>query len=705
MTDKKKTLFWRPGQSKPGADVKIDRKNDEGAGAGNFVQYNPNVSLSMTQQRQRLPVFRYRNHILYAVEHYQTVVISGSTGSGKSTQVPQYLYEVGWTNKDKIIGVTQPRRVAVTTVAERVAEEMGTFLGQTVGFSIRFEDCTDKDITKVKYMTDGYLVREMMSDPLLSKYSVIMLDEVHERTLYTDIVIGLLKKVMKRRQDLRLIISSATLNAGKYKTFFNLKSHFNKPEDTSIVLNIEGRSFPVDIFYSQSASPNYLKACVDTVLDIHKDEPVGDILVFLTGQDEVENALHLVNAEQQNPSTSGKQKLMALPLYGGLPIQEQLKVFQRTPPNTRKVVFSTNVAEASVTINGIVYVVDSGFVKLRAYNAMSGLDSLVITPTSKASADQRAGRAGRVRAGKTYRLYTEKEFDQLPDFTVPEIQRTNLASVILQLKCLGIGNVLRFSFLSSPPAQLMIQGLELLYALEAIDDNANLTEPLGVQMAEFPVNPMLSKMLLSSGRFECSEEACTLAAMLQVENVFFSVSHKKKEAARAKLRFSVYEGDHLTLINVYRAFLSSKKSSKWCHVNFLNYKALCRVERIRNQFVSLLKRYNVPIVSCGDNDEAIRKCIVTGFFANVAKYHPSGEYRSIRNNHPLHLHPTSVLATERKPPKLLVFHEVLCTSKDFMRDVTVIKLQWLLELASSYYEYGTDYELARKKQRLEEDLV
>lgn len=692
-------MFWRPGQNKPGSDIKVDR-DDSGVGAGSFIHYNSNVSLSMQQQRQRLPVFKYRNHILYAAENYQVVVISGSTGSGKTTQVPQYLYEAGWTNTTKMIGITQPRRVAVTTVADRVAEEMGTFVGQTVGFSIRFEDCTDKELTKIKYMTDGYLVREMMSDPLLNKYSVIMLDEVHERTLFTDIVIGLLKKVLKRRPDLRLIISSATLDANRYKDFFNLKTYLNKKEDTSIVLNIEGRMFPVEIFYTQSSIPNYVKGCVNTVLEIHRYEPTGDILVFLTGQDEVENAVDSINQEIQNIKPM-KEKLLVLPLYGGLSIQEQLKVFQRVPPNTRKVVISTNVAEASVTINGIVYVVDCGFVKLRAYNGTTCLDSLIITSTSKASADQRAGRAGRVRSGKAYRLYPEEEFSKLSQFTVPEMQRSNMAPVVLLLKSLGINNILRFSFLSQPPAQLMLQGVELLYALGAIDENASLVDPLGSQMAEFPVDPMLSKMLLTSGDFGCSEEACTLAAMLQVENVFFSTSNKKREAVMAKLRFSVAEGDHLTLINVYRAFISNKRNAQWCHSNFLNYKALCRVERVRNQFVSLLKRYEIPISSCGNDDEAIRKCIVSGFFANVARYHPSGEYRSIKNNRSLHLHPTSVLSTERKPPKLLVFHQVLCTSKDFMRDVTVIKLPWLLELASSYYDYGTDHEILSKRAKIE----
>ena len=327
---------------------------------------------------------------------------------------------------------------------------------------------------------------------------------------------------------------------------------------------------------------------------------------------------------------------------------------------------------------------------------------MVIVPVSKASADQRAGRAGRVRSGKAYRLYQEADFENLDQFSVPEIRRTNLAGVVLQLKSLGINNILRFSFLNRPPAQLMIQGIELLLALGAIDNDCNLTDPLGLQMAEFPLDPMLSKMLLCSGKFECSEEAVTLAAMLQIENCFISVPNKKIQIARIKLKFAVHEGDHLTLVNVYRAFISNHKNSHWCHENFLNYKALCRVERIRNQLISLLKRYNIPMISCDDDDENLRKCIISGFFANVAKYHPSGEYRTIRNEHALFLHPTSVLATEVNPPKLLIFHQVLCTSKDFMRDVTVIKLPWLLEIASSYYDYGTEASLEAKRRMLDE---
>lgn len=330
-----KSLFWRPGQEKPGVNLKSERQND-GVGAGSFVAYNPNISLSLQQQRQRLPVFKYRNHILYALEKYQTLVLSGTTGSGKSTQVPQYLFEAGWTNEKYIIGVTQPRRVAATTVANRVAEEMGTFIGREVGFAIRFENCCDEKVTKIKYMTDGYLVREMLSDPLLSKYSVILLDEVHETTLYTDIVIGLLKKILRKRPDLRLIISSATLDSKKFVDFFNFRKLLNKKDDTSIAISVEGRSYPVDIFYLQTPAPNYVNMCVDSVIDIHKTEESGDILVFLTGQDEVENVIKLLKSAIKD--LSKKLNVLILPLYGGLPIAEQLKVFQRTPPNTRKVI-------------------------------------------------------------------------------------------------------------------------------------------------------------------------------------------------------------------------------------------------------------------------------------------------------------------------------------------------------------------------------
>jgi ATP-dependent RNA helicase DDX35 len=333
---------------------------------------------------------------------------------------------------------------------------------------------------------------------------------------------------------------------------------------------------------------------------------------------------------------------------------------------------ATNIAEASITINGIVYVIDCGFVKLRAYNPNNGLESLVITPVSQASAMQRSGRAGRVRSGKSFRLYTEKDFEKLPVATTPEMQRSNLATVVLQLKSMGIDNVLRFNFLSPPPAKCMIRALDLLYALGALDDNGSLTHPLGLQMAEFPLHPMFAKMLLTSGDFGCSEEIVTIAAILQLDNIFLRPPNKKRESDRARMAFSVHEGDHLTLLNVYKAFISHKKSARFCHTHFLNYRALCRVVDIREQLIRTLRRFKVKIKPVEDDEcEPIQRCIVSGFFANAARLHPSGTYRTIRDDHPLEIHPTSVLFGE-KLPQWVVFHEVIQTNKDYMRDITVV---------------------------------
>ena len=539
-----------------------------------------------------------------------------------------------------------------------------------------------------------------MSDPLLSKYSVIMLDEAHERTLHTDIVMGLLKKIMAKRKDLRVIVASATLDAEEMKTFFNTNKTDNPRLDTAAIITIEGRSFPVDIHYSLDPLPDYVKATMDTILKIHHNEPNGDILAFLTGQEEVETVVQQLIQEARRLGKDAKIKMKILRMYGSLPASEQMKVFERTATTTRKIVVATNIAEASVTINGIVFVVDCGFVKLRAYNSNNGIESLVTVPISRASADQRAGRAGRVRAGKTYRLYTEKEYEKLLPATIPEMQRNDLSPVVLQLKALGVNNVLRFNFLSAPPAMNMVRGLELLFALGALDEDGHLTSPLGMNMVEFPLAPMFAKMLLISGEFECSEEALTVAAMMQIQNVFVSPSNEKKASEQARTKFSVKEGDHITVVNVYNAFIKRDQSTRWCAENYLNAKGLRRAVNIRDQLKQMMKKYKVPLVSCTDNVQALQRCITAGFFANAARMHHDGTYRTVRDGHQLAIHPTSVLYTE-KPPKWVVFNDVIQGTKDYMRDVTVINPQWLYELAPHYYQFGTESEIAKKRSKLE----
>ncbi|KAH3778420.1 hypothetical protein DPMN_179878, partial [Dreissena polymorpha] len=583
----------------PGSGLEEERGSGREREATTIV-YNPHKSLSIEQQRQKLPIFHVRNHILYLVEKYQTVVIVGSTGCGKSTQIPQYLLEAGWGAEGHVIGITQPRRVAAVTVGSRIAEERGVLLGSEVGYLIRFDDCTDPAETRVKCMTDGMLIREIMQDPLLTKYSVLMLDEAHERSLYTDIILGLVRKIQMKRSDLRVIVASATLDAEEIKDFFNRNDSEDPSKDTAAILSIEGRAYPVDIHYTLDPVPDYIKATVETICKIHRHEKPGDVLAFLTGMDEVNKVTSmLIEEAKQLLKDKDAMRMKIVPMHGSLPASEQMKVFERTPKNCRKIVVATNIAETSITINGIVYIVDCGFVKIKTYHPQTGIESLVVVPVSQASANQRAGRAGRVRSGKAYRLYTEADYEKLSANTIPEMSRSDLAPVILQLKALGIANVLRFHFLSAPPAQNMVRGLELLYALGALDDVGNLTSPIGLRMAEFPLTPMFAKMLLVSGEFGCSEEAVTVAAMSQIQNVFVSPSGQKHTADRLRKRFAVEEGDHVSLVNTYRAYVKYGSSKAWCHQNLLNYKGLLRATEIRGQLTRLLKRFNIPMISCG----------------------------------------------------------------------------------------------------------
>ncbi|KAI8339434.1 P-loop containing nucleoside triphosphate hydrolase protein [Chlamydoabsidia padenii] len=461
--------------------------------------------------------------------------------------------------------------------------------------------------------------------------------------------------------------------------------------------------YPVDTFYLEEPVADYVESTIQTVFEIHTKEPRGDILVFLTGREEIDQVVsEIYDRAKTLPRNS--LHIDPLPLYAGLTLQEQLRVFEPTPNDSRKVIVSTNIAEASVTLEGIVYVIDCGFVKIRAYNPKTGMEALLVTPISKASALQRAGRAGRVRPGKSFRLYTEDSYNQLKDTSIPEIQRTNLAPVILQIKALGIDNVLRFDFITSPPAIFMIRALELLFSLKALDDVGRLTIPLGMQLAEFPVDPMLGKILLSSGDFHCSQEMVTIAAMVSVQNIFIQPSRKMDKIALMDIRrqFWVEEGDHLSLLNVYNGFVQNGgKSGKWCHDRLLNFKALSRAIRIRQQLVRYLKRFKIPLVSAMDGtrldqdrqreqaSERIRKCLVSGYFSQAARAEPdgSGRFRTIRDGVLLNIHPDSVLFNRN--PKCVIFHEVVETNKAYMRDLTTIDESWLADLAPHFYQYST----------------
>ncbi|TIA69361.1 hypothetical protein E3P91_03646 [Wallemia ichthyophaga] len=625
-------------------------------------------------QRDSLPIHKHRQKLLWMLERYQVTIVVGQTGCGKTTQLPQYVMEEGWAAPPYTIACTQPRRVAATSIAQRVAQEVGSVLGDEVGYTIRFEDLSSSTRTRLKYLTDGMLFRETLMDPLLSKYSVIMIDEAHERNSYTDILLGVLKK-----PDLRIVVSSATLTAEKFVDFFG------GPEKCGAI-TLDGRMHPVEVSYTKEPVSDYVRAAIDTVVGIHDTQGGGDILVFLTGRDEIDRALQMLS-DTMIGSRRQPESLMGLPLHAGLTSEEQLKIFQRPPMGVRKVVFSTNIAEASVTIDGIRYVVDSGFVKLRHFNPSTGIDILSVAPCSKASLTQRAGRSGRTAPGKTFRLFPESALSRLDESTLPEICRTDLTGFILQLKALGISNVLRFDYLDSPPSSMLVRALELLYALGALDDNGHLTLDLGMKMAEMPLDPMMAKILLNSVSFECSEEILTIAAMTSVQNPFLTHDGQGELERR---KFVAEEGDHLTLLNAYNSFVTiGRSSSRWAGQHRLNFKALSRAISIRSQLSKYLEKYGLnPRLSAGVDQETIRRCLVSGYFKNAAKFNPDGTYTIINGNQIVHAHPSSVMFTRSPPTKWVIFHEIVETTKIFIRDLTIIKDDWLTDesLTRGFYQ-------------------
>ncbi|EGG20899.1 DEAD/DEAH box helicase [Cavenderia fasciculata] len=628
--------------------------------------------MSIAETRKSLPVFPYREDLLAAVEEYQILIIVGETGSGKTTQIPQYLHEAGYTKRGKV-GCTQPRRVAAMSVAARVAEEIGCKLGHEVGYSIRFEDCTS-DKTKLQYMTDGMLVREFLTSPDLASYSCLIIDEAHERTLHTDILFGLIKDIARFRPDLKLLISSATLDADRFSEYF----------DDAPIFNIPGRRFEVVPHYTQAPEADYLEASVVTVLQIHVTEPLGDILVFLTGQEEVDAAAELLQQRTRGLGSKIKE-LVITRIYSTLPTDLQAKIFEPTPPGARKVVLATNIAETSLTIDGIVYVIDPGFCKQKNYNPRTGMESLVITPVSKASANQRKGRAGRVAPGKCFRLFTAWAYEnELEENTIPEIQRTNLGNVVLMLKSMGINDLVNFDFMDPPPPETLIKALEQLYALGALNDRGQLTK-LGRRMAEFPLDPQLSKMILASEKYKVTEEILTVAAMLSVNNtIFYRPKDKAFQADAARKNFSHPQGDHLTLLNVYNQWREAGYSVQWCYENFIQNRSMKRAQDVREQLVGLMERVEINVESNPDDSESIRKSIASGFFYHTAKLDRTGLYRTTKYNQSVQIHPSSSMF--QTTPKWVIYHELVQTTKEFMRQVIEIQPQWLVEIAPHFYK-------------------
>lgn len=455
----------------------------------------------------QLPVFEARAALLHQVSRAPTLVLVGATGSGKSTQIPQYLFHAGYPT----IGVTQPRRVAATSVARRVATEMGVALGEEVGYCVRFDNCSSRD-TRIRYLTDGMLLREALSDTSLRRYAVVIVDEAHERSLQTDILLGVLKAAQQLRalatQPLRLVVMSATLDVGLFCEFFG----------GAAACRLVGRAHPVQLLYTPEPEVDYLEAAVAAIVQIHLDEADGDVLVFLAGQEDIE-AVETALRKRQRLFPPSARPLLVCPLFAALPASKQELALRRAQGGARKAILATNIAETSLTIGGIVFVVDAGLAKQRGTHASDGgqlLASLLAQPISRASARQRAGRAGRERPGKCFRLYSEATFAGLAPTAVPEVARSSLAASVLLLYALGVRDVFSFDFITPPPAIALEAAHVQLLQLGALDGQCEITAQ-GRRMASLPLEPQHAKALLASRALGCYAPVLTLLALLTIE--------------------------------------------------------------------------------------------------------------------------------------------------------------------------------------------
>jgi ATP-dependent RNA helicase DHX33 len=528
------------------------------------------------------------------------------------------------------------------------------------------------------------LLREAILDPHLSKYSVIILDEAHERTIHTDVLFGVVKKAQKYQLEhnwsvLKVIVMSATLEAEKYSNYFNRAK----------VLYIQGRQHKINVFNTSSPQRDYFHSAIVTTLQIHREQSEGDILVFLTGQEEIENACRILKqCKASLPLGSGN--LIICPLFAGLPTYRLQKAFEVTPSGSRKVIVSTNIAETSLTLPGVKYVIDTGMVKGRGYNPSIGLDFLTVQPVSKAQARQRTGRAGREREGYCYRLYTESWFDGLDDSTVPEIMRSNLANVILQLLAMGIEDVTTFDFMDLPSEESISAALEQLSFLKAIekdkDCQVRLTS-LGERMSVFPLEPSFSRSLIAScDGYGCGCEVVSVISMMCVDSVLYTPHNERDKAIVARRKFHSDDGDHIMMLKIYRAYNSIKGTSAkdWCVENYLHSRNMSTVVDVRKQLVELCKGNELVLTTSHNDFNNVLKSLLQGLFMNVAKHSADGKYITIITHQEVYIHPSSCIFQLRPHPLYVMYTELIHTTKCYMRAVSVIESKWLSEISASY---------------------
>ena len=667
--------------------------------------------------RKSLPIYQHREEILNLIKNNNYCIITGETGSGKTTQLPQYIIEsltlADFFKNDKVfqkskksprVVITQPRRVAAIQMAKRVCYEKNYKLGNEIGYTIRFGDNSCEN-TIIKYVTDGILVKECLADNILNKYHVVIIDEAHERSLYSDILFALIKQVVKiRNGSLKLIIMSATLNTEQFIKYFN-----NCP-----LLKVSGKLYPVDITYHPSPMDKRVKSSVELAIRIHLHEGPGHILAFLTGFEECEKACKMTFNILEDLSKKGKKvpPMNIMPLYGAQNTEDQSKIFEKTKNGCRKLIFCTNIAETSLTVDGIGYVIDCGYVKQKIYNHKTSMDSLMIVPISKVQAKQRSGRAGRTGPGKCLRIYTEQFYkNSMTDIIVPEILRVNLASTILTLKSMGIDNIIDFDFMDKPDSNSIYEALKQLFFLQAIDIDGHITN-LGKEMTKFPLDCCYSRALIASNFFNVKNEMEILVSLISSENVFVNVN-KYDEDRRAyfektKNEFIDKYSDHITLLNIYKELEFHNFDEEWCQKHFLHIRALRQTRNILEQIKTYMnninlreceKFYNIFYIknlregiendSSLDDYEKInclvRMSLCQGFYMNAARIMNNSidglGYIRISDGISVTLDRFSSIALKNLKCDYVIFTELSGTiSKPVMKQVSSVELKWINDL-------------------------
>ena len=644
----------------------------------------------MTNTRRRrpeeLPVYQERNRILSVLEKNQVVVVESPTGSGKTTQLPLILHEAGYSQAG-IIGVTQPRRIATLSVCDYISEQLNVKVGEFTGYKMRFEDITTPE-TRIKIMTDGILLQELKADPYMSRYSVIMIDEAHERSLNIDFILGLLKKLIETRADLKVIISSATINAEVFSEYFN----------KCPVIHIETETFPVNVMYEPPKFQDSTESMLDKIVEIvnrHVREKTGDVLIFLQGEKVIKDCVRMLSESEV------RKRLFILPLYGRLSREDQERVFIETPEGKIKVVVATNIAETSVTIDGITAVIDSGFAKINFYSPRTYTSSLVEKPISKASCNQRKGRAGRTQAGDCYRLYAKDEFSNRDMFTIEEIYRTDLSEVVLRMAELGISDFNSFEFISPPGKEGLIAAVETLRLFGAIDDENGLNET-GKMMAAFPMLPRHSRMIVEAiNRYpDVLEETITAASFLTAHSPYTLPQGEEMAARNAHHAFRDVDGDFVSYLKLYDSYVEVDDKEEFCRKYYLDNRIMGEIVNIKEQIEDIVREIGVPISGGGTTPDYL--CAVSaGLMQFVCCRSGRGVYRSLTAEQ-ISIHPGSVMF--RESPKYIVAGEVVKTSRMFARSVSPLRREWLKIISEDlYYELidtGSD-QPARKRQTVQ----